>query len=41
MNKSVDDKDFIHKYQSATGSLQFLTIYTRPDIVFAADWLAH
>ena len=35
-NKPVDDKDFIHKYQSATGSLQFLTIYTRPDIAFAA-----
>ena len=40
-DKSVDDKNFIHKYQSVTESLQFLTIYTRSDIVFAADWLAH
>ena len=40
MNKSVDDKDFIKCYQFATGSLQFLAIYIRPDIAFAAGWLA-
>ena len=36
-NKPVNDKDFIHKYQSVTESLQFLTIYTRSDIAFAAE----
>ena len=39
-DKPVDDKDFIKHYQLATESLQFLAIYTRPDIAFAAGWLA-
>ena len=41
MDKPVDDKGFIKCYQSATGSLQFLATYIRPDIAFAAGWLAH
>ena len=40
MDKPVDDKGFIKHYQSATGSLQFLATYIRPDIAFAASWLA-
>ena len=36
-DKPVNDKNFIHKYQSATESLQFLTTYTRSDIAFAAE----
>src|SRR5436190_17644065 len=39
IDKPVDNKGFIKCYQSATGSLQFLAIYIRPDIAFAAGWL--
>ena len=37
---AVNDEKFIHKYQSAVGSLQFLATYTRLDISFAAGFLA-
>ena len=35
-DKPINNKGFIKCYQFATGSLQFLTTYIRPDIAFVA-----
>src|SRR5205809_5727474 len=38
---SVEDEQFVQKYQELVGSQQFLIIYTRSDIVFAISFLEH
>ena len=35
----VKDEEFVQKYQDLVDSHQFLIIYTRPDIAFAAGFL--
>src|SRR5204862_5082223 len=40
-DNSVEDEQFIQKYQELVGSQQFLIIYTRLDIVFATSFLEH
>src|SRR5436190_21854176 len=38
---SVEDEQFVQKYQELVGSQQFLTIYTRLDIAFATGLLRY
>src|SRR5436189_4805603 len=38
---SVEDEQFVQKYQELVNSQQFLIIYTRSDIAFAISFLRH
>src|SRR6266536_5528520 len=38
---SVEDEQFVQKYQELVGSQQFLIIYTRLNIAFAISFLKH
>src|SRR6266487_5686734 len=38
---SVENEQFVQKYQELVGSQQFLIIYTRLDIAFATNFLKH
>src|SRR5204862_3176524 len=40
-DNSVEDEQFVQKYQELVDSQQFLTIYTRSDIAFAISFLEY
>ena len=40
-DNSIEDEQFVQKYQKLVDSQQFLIIYTRLNIAFATDFLKH